>query len=194
MSSPRTARAQLPHEPRAANTAWSRSTASRSPARRSPSAASSSPASAARARATASRPSPTSNIVCLDRRLTRRHEHTRQGTRPCSTSNNELDRLGPRPLLPSLDPYGHACPRRDARPASSPAARASTSTTATASSSLDAFAGLYCVNVGYGRTEDRRRDRRAGEGARLLPRLCRPRHRGLDHARQDDHRPGARRA
>ena len=30
--------------------------------------------------------------------------------------------------------------------------------------SLDAFAGLYCVNVGYGRTEDRRCDRRAGGG------------------------------
>ena len=39
--------------------------------------------------------------------------------------------------------------------------------------------------------EDRRCDRRAGEEARLLPRLCRPRHRGLDHARQDDHRPRA---
>ena len=39
--------------------------------------------------------------------------------------------------------------------------------------------------------EDRRRDRRAGEEPRLLPRLCRPRHRSLDHARQDDHRPGA---
>ena len=39
--------------------------------------------------------------------------------------------------------------------------------------------------------EDRRRDRRAGEEPRLLPRLCRPRHRGLDHARQDDHRPRA---
>ena len=37
------------------------------------------------------------------------------------------------------------------RPASWPAAKASTSPTATAGSSLDAFAGLYCVNVGYGR-------------------------------------------
>ncbi len=39
---------------------------------------------------------------------------------------------------------------------------------------------------------DRRRDRRAGARTRLLPRLCRPRHRGLDHARQDDPRPRAR--
>ena len=37
------------------------------------------------------------------------------------------------------------------RRASSPAARASTSPTATARKSIDAFAGLYCVNVGYGR-------------------------------------------
>ena len=37
---------------------------------------------------------------------------------------------------------------------------------------------------------DRRGDRHAGAGARLLPRLCRPRHRGLDHA--GPHDPGAR--
>ena len=39
--------------------------------------------------------------------------------------------------------------------------------------------------------EDRRCHRRPGEEPRLLPRLCRPRHRGLDHACQDDHRPRA---
>ena len=43
-------------------------------------------------------------------------------------------------------------PAASRRTGSSPAARASTSSTATARS-LDAFAGLYCVNVGYGRQE-----------------------------------------
>jgi L-2,4-diaminobutyrate transaminase len=41
--------------------------------------------------------------------------------------------------------------------ASSPAARASTSPTSNGKKSLDAFAGLYCVNVGYGRRRSPRR-------------------------------------
>ena len=44
---------------------------------------------------------------------------------------------------------------------------------------LDAFAGLYCVNIGYGRQEVGRSHR--GTGAESLPiiqRLCRPRHGG----------------
>jgi hypothetical protein len=56
---------------------------------------------------------------------------------------------------------------------------------------LDAFAGLYCVNVGYGRTEIADAIAAQAREAGLLPRLCRPRHRSLDHARQDDPRPRA---
>ena len=48
---------------------------------------------------------------------------------------------------------------------------------------LDAFAGLYCVNVGYGRPEIADAIAAQATRARLLPRLRRPRHRGLDHAR-----------
>ena len=49
---------------------------------------------------------------------------------------------------------------------------------------LDAFAGLYCVNVGYGRQE-------IGEGTRLLSFLCRPWYRGLHYAVENDHGPCA---
>ena len=59
--------------------------------------------------------------------------------------------------------------------------------------SIDAFAGLYCVNVGYGRQKIADAIAAPGQEPRLLPRLCRPRHRGLDHAFQDDHRPRAAR-
>ena len=55
---------------------------------------------------------------------------------------------------------------------------------------LDAFAGLYCVNAGYGRTEIADAIAAQATRARLLPRLCRPRHRARDHAGEDD--PGAR--
>ena len=116
--------------------------------------------------------------VCLDspeRHGTRDHATTNQLTQRHSPPGTATTSSIPRPTWPST----RAAKRR---PASSPAARASTSPTATATRCLDAFAGLYCVNVGYGRTGDRRCHRRAGEGARLLPRLCRPRHRGLDHA------------
>ena len=100
-------------------------------------------------------------------------------------------RLGPRPLLPPLDPYGHACARRDRRPASSPAARASTSPTRNGKQQPRRLRRALLRQCRLRPPEDRRRDRRAGEEPRLLPRLCRPRHRGLDHARQDDHRPRA---
>ena len=62
--------------------------------------------------------------LCLDCRLRRRQGDTAM-TRPLQRTQ----RLGPRPLLPSLDPYGHACARRERRTGSSPAAKGSTSPT-----------------------------------------------------------------
>ena len=56
---------------------------------------------------------------------------------------------------------------------------------------LDGFAGLYCVNIGYGRLGGGGSHRRAGEGTGLLPFLCRPRDRSLDHAVEDDRRTRA---
>jgi hypothetical protein len=89
----------------------------------------------------------------------------------------------PRPISPST----RAAKRRAG---SSPAARASGSRTATATGcsmpSPASIASMSAMAAG-----DRRSDRRPGEGTRLLPRLCRPRHRSLDHACEDDPRPRA---
>jgi L-2,4-diaminobutyrate transaminase len=59
-------------------------------------------------------------------------------------------------LLPSLDPYGRARPRRDAH-AHHRRRRGRLHHRPRRRSSLDAFAGLYCVNVGYGRRRSLRR-------------------------------------
>ena len=56
--------------------------------------------------------------------------------------------------------------------------------------SIDAFAGLYCVNVGYGRQKIADAIAAQAKQPGLLPRLCRAWHGCLDPARQDDHRPG----
>ena len=169
--------------------AWSPSTARRSPARRSRSAASSNPASAAKARATASK-------LHRPQISLRRVGGSMKGTRPMNTPRSPptnsaaWDRDA---LLPSLDAYGAARPGRGAEPHHD-RRQGVYITDRDGSESLDAFAGLYCVNVGYGRQEIADAIARAGEGARLLPRLCRPRHEPSIALSQDDHRPSAGRA
>jgi hypothetical protein len=108
--------------------------------------------------------------------------------------NNELDRLGPRPLLPSLDAYGSACPRRGTDARSSPGVKASISSTAPARRASTPFAGLYCVNVGYGRQKIA--DAIAEQATKLAYYHAYVGHGtdALDHALQDDHRPCAGRA
>ncbi len=74
-----------------------------------------------------------------------------KGPQPCSPTTPSPSGTG----RPSSTPRRISRPMRAARrrAGSSPAARASGSRIATGSRLLDAFAGLYCVNVGYGRRE-----------------------------------------
>ncbi len=94
-----------------------------------------------------SKPSPISNISASTRPEaigSPRRNQTCSTARTNSPPGTATTSSIPRPIWARM----RAASRR---PASSPAARASTSPTSTASKSLDAFAGLYCVNVGYGR-------------------------------------------
>ena len=69
--------------------------------------------------------------------------------------------MGPAELLSPLDPHGaHARGETPARVITG--GEGIYITDREGNRSLDAFAGLYCVNVGYGRKRDRRGHRRAG--------------------------------
>jgi hypothetical protein len=147
----------------------------------------SNPASAAKARATASKPSPTSNISASTQ-----PDAKKQGERPCSTSPTNLP--PGTATTSSTPPPIWAC-----TPAANPPTRVIAGgegvyiTDTSGKTSLDAFAGLYCVNVGYGRPKIADAIAEQAKNSPTTTPMSATARKRRSRC-QDDHRPRARRA